>query len=163
LAAILGHGRSSRLYQHVRDKRGLVHSVDAWTYSPGAPGLFGMSATADADKFSAARDAMLEEVERMRTTPVAAEELNKAVRQFVSATWAPRKAMQGQAQAFGAIWLAANDLSFSERYLASIKRVTPADLQRVAAQYLRPENRSVYALLPTGTAPKQSLATESTH
>ena len=40
-------GRSSRLYQEVREKKGLVNSVDAWTYSPGNPGLFGMSAIVD--------------------------------------------------------------------------------------------------------------------
>src|SRR5437660_692199 len=42
LAALLGGGRSSRLYQQVREKKGLANSVDAWTYSPGNPGLFGM-------------------------------------------------------------------------------------------------------------------------
>src|ERR1039458_9896632 len=40
LAALLGNGRSSRLYREVRENKGLVHSVDAWTYSPGNPGLF---------------------------------------------------------------------------------------------------------------------------
>jgi zinc protease len=59
LAVLLGSGRSSRLYQAVRERKGLVNSVDAWTYSPGNPGLFGLSATVDADKFVAARDAML--------------------------------------------------------------------------------------------------------
>jgi zinc protease len=43
LAVLLGGGRSSRLYQQVREKLGLVHSVDAWTYSPGQPGLFGIA------------------------------------------------------------------------------------------------------------------------
>src|SRR5205807_8438506 len=68
--------------------------------------------------------------------------------------------MQGQAQDLGGNWLAANDLNFSERYLAAVKRVTPADLQRVAAQYLHPENRTLYALLPRGTTPKTSVAAE---
>jgi zinc protease len=62
--------------------------------------------------------------------------------------------MQGQAQDLGGSWLAANDLNFSERYLAAVKRVTPADLQRVAREYLTPENRTLYALLPTGATPK---------
>jgi zinc protease len=163
LAAILGHGRSSRLYQQVRETKALVHHVDAWTYNPGAPGLFGLSAMADADKFPAARDAMLEEIERIKTSPVSAAELNKAVKQFVSATLSSRKTMQGQAQDLGANWLAANDLSFSERYLAAVKKVTPAELQRVAGQYLTPENRSLYALLPNGTAPKQSQDAEVAH
>ena len=161
LAALLGGGRSSRLYQEVRENKGLVNSVDAWTYSPGNPGLFGLSATVDADKFVAARDAMLLEVEKMKATPVAADELSKAVKQFISATLSSRKTMQGQAQDLGGCWLAANDLNFSERYLAAVKRVTPADLQRVAREYLTPENRTLYSLLPTGATPKLAVQAET--
>jgi zinc protease len=165
LAVLLGHGRSSRLYQELREKQGVVHHVDAWTYSPGNPGLFGMSAVADAGNYAAARDAMLGELEKMKTTPVSADELGKAVRQFMSGTLSVRKTMQGQAQDLGSSWLAANDLNFSERYLAAVKRVTPADLQRVARDYLAPENRSMYVLLPAGSAPKANLenTTHSEH
>jgi len=69
--------------------------------------------------------------------------------------------MAGQAQDLGGSWLAANDLNFSERYLASVKRVTPADLQRVACQYLTAENRTLYALLPDGGAPKLTATVET--
>jgi len=41
--------------------------------------------------------------------------------------------MQGQAQDLGGNWIAVNDLNFSERYLDAVKRVKPADLQRVPA------------------------------
>jgi zinc protease len=161
LAVLLGSGRSSRLYQAVRERLGLVNSVDAWTYSPGNPGLFGLSATVDADKFAAARDAMLAEVETMKAVLVSPAELSKAVKQFISATLSSRKTMQGQAQDLGGSWLAANDLNFSERYLAAVKRVTPADLKRVAREYLTPENRTLYALLPTGAAPKPAIEDET--
>jgi zinc protease len=161
LAALLGNGRSSRLYQEVRENKGLVNSVDAWTYSPGNPGLFGLSATVDADKFVPARDAMLAEVEKMKATLVVADELSKAVKQFVSATLSARKTMQGQAQDLGGSWLAANDLNFSERYLAAVKRLTPSDLQRVAREYLTAENRTLYALLPTGATPKPVVQAEA--
>ena len=66
------------------------------------------------------------------------------MKQFISGTLSSRKTMQGQAQDLGGSWLAANDLNFSERYLAAVKRVTPADLQRVAREYLTPENRTLY-------------------
>ncbi|HEV2393093.1 MAG TPA: pitrilysin family protein [Verrucomicrobiae bacterium] len=161
LAVLLGNGRSSRLYQQVRERKGLAHSVDSWTYNPGEIGLFGLSATMDADKFPGAREAMLEEVERMKETPVPAEELTKAVKQFVSATLAARKTMQGQAQDLGANWLAANDLNFSERYLAAVQSATPTELQRVARKYLTAENRTVYALLPLGATPKIAAETET--
>ena len=153
LAVVLGSGRSSRLYQEIRDKKGLAHSADAWTYSPGNPGLFGISGTVDGDKFLPARDAILEEVEKLKQTPPLATEVSKAVKQFISGTLSARKTMQGQAQDLGGSWLSASDLNFSERYLAAVKRVTPADLQRVAQQYLRAERRTLYALLPAGFCP----------
>ncbi len=154
LAVILGSGRSSRLFQEVREKKAVVHSVDAWTYSPGNPGLFGVSAMADGGKFAPAREAIFAEIERMKTELVSPKELTKAVKQFLAATLSARKTMQGQAQDLGGSWLAATDLNFSQRYLAAVQRVTPAEIQRVARQYLAEENRTVYALLPEGAAPK---------
>jgi zinc protease len=160
LAVLLGGGRSSRLFQQVRERQGVVHHVDAWTYNPGSSGLLGMSAIVDADKFEAARDAMLAEIEKIKSMSVSANEVQKAVKQFVSATLSSRKTMEGQAQNLGGNWLAANDLNFSERYLAAVKNVSHADVQRVARHYLTAENRTLYALLPNGTAPKPKANVE---
>jgi zinc protease len=161
LAVLLGSGRSSRLFQQVREKAGLVHHVDAWTYSPGNPGLFGISAIVDADKFTASRDAILAELEKVKSMSVSSNEVSKAAKQFTSATLSTRKTMEGQANDLGGSWLAANNLTFSERYLAAIKRVTHGDVQRVAREYLTAENRTLYALLPNGTSPKVSAAVET--
>jgi zinc protease len=161
LATLLGGGRSSRLYQRVRERQGLVNQVDAWLYRPGNAGLFGMSAMVDADKFPAARDALLAEVERLQARRISPDELDKAVKQFVSGTLATRKTMQGQAQDLGFSWMAANDLNFSARYLEAVRRLTTQDLQRVARAYLTPENRTLYALLPTGAAPRRTGPVET--
>jgi zinc protease len=160
LATLLGTGHSSRLYQEIRERQGLAHSADAWTYNPGSPGLLGMSGVVDADKFAAARDAMLGEIERMKREPVSPAELTKAVKQFTAGTLATRKTMQGQAQDLGANWISAGDLNFSERYLAAVKRLTPEDLPRVARTYLTTENRTLYALLPTGSISKVTEVSE---
>ncbi len=161
LAVLLGSGRSSRLFQQVRERQGVAHHVDAWTYSPGLPGLFGVSMVVDGDKFETARDAILAEIEKVKSLSVAANEIQKAVKQFISATLATRKTMEGQAQNLGGNWLAANDLNFSERYLAAVKRVTHADVQRVAREYLTAENRTIYALLPEGATPKPETEIET--
>jgi len=161
LAVLLGSGRSSRLFQQVREKQGVVHHVDAWTYNPGLPGLFGISAVVDGDKFEAANKAILAELEKIKSLSVNSNELHKAIKQFISATLSARKTMEGQAQNLGGNWLAADDLNFSERYLAAVKNVTLADVQRVARQYLTPENRTLYALLPEGTAPKAKANVEA--
>jgi len=160
LSVLLGSGRSSRLFQQVREKQGVVHHVDAWTYSPGLPGLFGISAVVDGDQFEAANKAILAEIEKIKMISVSANELQKAIKQFISATLSSRKTMEGQAQNLGGNWLAANDLNFSERYLAAVKNVTLADVQRVARHYLTPENRTLYALLPEGAAPKAKANVE---
>lgn len=161
LAVLLGSGRSSRLYQQVRERKGLVASVEAWTYNPGEEGLAGVSAVLEPDKFVAASAAIAEEVQRLQTGQVDDAELTKAVKQFVSATLAARKTMQGQAQDLGGSWMAASDLNFSARYLAAVKRITAADLQRVARQYLTTENCTRYALLPKGTPAVRASITAS--
>jgi zinc protease len=153
LATLLGNGRSSRLYRQVREERGLVNSVDAWTYTPGGAGLFGMSAVTEADKFVAAKDAMLAELERMKNELISEAELTKAVKQFIVATLSPRKTMGGQAQDLGGSWHIANDLNFSQRYLEAVKRARPVDVQRVGREYLTEQNRTMYALLPAGATP----------
>lgn len=159
-AVLLGNGRSSRLYREVRENLALVHSVDAWTYSPGEEGLLGVSATMDGETYSEARDALLSEIAKLSHEPVSDAELGKAIRQFTTAFLAVRKTMQGQAQDLGGSWICCNDLGFSERYLAAIRRVTAADILRVASKYLIPENRTVYALLPEGATRTTSAAVE---
>ena len=49
LAIVLGQGKSSRLYRELRQKRGLVHRIEATSYTPAYPGLFVIDASADAD------------------------------------------------------------------------------------------------------------------
>jgi len=160
LSTLLGSGRSSRLFREVREKQAVVHSADAWTYNPGLPGLFGMSAVVDGDKFEAARDAMLAEVEKLRRKAPTRAEVTKAVKQTVSHTYASRKTMSGQAQDLGSSWLAAGDLNFAHRFLERVKRVTPSDLLRVAREYLTEDNLTLYALLPEGAAPKTETKLE---
>ncbi len=115
----------------------------------------------EADKFASAKDAMLAELEKMKNELVSNEELQKAVKQFTAATLSARKTMAGQAQDLGGSWIAASDLNFSRRYLDAVKRITPADLQRVARTYLTEPNRTMYALLPTGTKPKSELIADA--
>jgi zinc protease len=103
---------------------------------------------------------MLAEIERMKREPVSKAELTKAAKQFTAGTLATRKTMQGQAQDLGANWISAGDLNFSERYLAAVKRITPEDLQRVARTYLTTENRTLYALLPTGSIRTDNAVSE---
>lgn len=151
LAILLGSGRSSRLFQNVRERKAVVNSIDAWIYNPGNPGLIGISAMLEASKLQEARDAVAHEVACLRESSVEAGELGKAVKQCVSASLAVRKTMEGQAQELGGNWLSVGDLCFTTRFVEAIRRLTPEDLQRAAQRHLEDDNRTIYGLLPSGT------------
>src|SRR5690606_3194607 len=84
LATLLGNGHSSRLFQELRERRGLVHSIDAWTYTTGNPGLMGVSGVVDGALFEQAREAVLVELRKVKDGFVTPEELAKAVKQFTA-------------------------------------------------------------------------------
>src|SRR5215217_1624032 len=78
LSTILGDGRSSRLYRRVREETGLAFQISAFSYTPGAPGLFGVDATVDPKKRQATEELALRIIDEIKQTGVTAEELQKA-------------------------------------------------------------------------------------
>ena len=148
LATVLGSGRSSRLYQNVREKLGVVNSATAWTYTPVDSGLLGISAVINADQYAPAREAMEAELARLTTDPVPGQEMVKVAKQFIAGALGTRKTMEGQAQDLGDCWITVRDLNFSDSYLQAVQAVTPEDVTRVVTKYLTSQNRTLYALLP---------------
>jgi zinc protease len=65
-AVALGGGRSSRLYQRLREDRGLVHSIDAWCWAPAERGLFGIDAMLDPDQRGEVERAVMEIIDEIR-------------------------------------------------------------------------------------------------
>ena len=163
LSIILGGGRSSRLYRSLREEQGIVHAIDAWTYNPGNPGLFGISAVFDGGQYEKAVQGIEAELQGVREKGVTSSEVAKAVKQFTSATLAARKTMQGQAQDLGGAWMAARDLGFSNRYLSQVQSITAEKIVEVANRYMFPDNRSTFALLPKGSSPVSLQKSANVH
>ncbi len=152
LAMVLGHGDSSILWQEIREKARLVHTIDAMTWSPGTSGLFSLSYLADPDKRLAAEAAVLRAVDRVAARGVSAAALAKAVRQAVTAEINLRKTMSGQASRLGAAEVVVGDVNYNRRYFERLFALTPADLRRVARTYFVPEQLTVVSSNPTGLA-----------
>lgn len=163
LSIILGGGRSSRLYRNLREEQGVVHAIDAWTYNPGNPGLFGISAVFDGGQYEKAVQGIEAELQGVREKGVTSSEVAKAVKQFTSSTLAARKTMQGQAQDLGGAWMAARDLGFSNRYLSQVQSITAEKIVEVANRYMFPDNRSTFALLPKGSSPVSLRKSANVH
>ncbi|MBA4138121.1 MAG: insulinase family protein, partial [Opitutus sp.] len=150
---VLGHGDSSILWQAVREKSRLVHTIDAMTWSPGTSGLFYVSFLADPEKRIAAEAAVLREVTRLSEKGITAKALAKAVRQAVTSEVNMRKTMSGQAGRLGAAEVIVGDVNYTRRYFERLTALTPADLQRVLRTYLVPERLTVVSSNPLASAP----------
>ena len=163
LAGILGDGRSSRLFQSVREKQQLAHSIGAWAYTPSFTGQFGLSFDTEPDKAGAAREAALREIARIREEGVSEREIEKARRQILSAQFSTFTDMRGQASDIGSNWLLARHPDHTRDYVEAVQRVSCDAVREAAATYLRPDCITSVALLPKIAAkpPRSSAAKRS--
>ena len=150
LATISGHGQSSRLVRELRDRLRLVHSVDAWSYTPRDAGLFGISAQCDPARERETIAALWTEVRRMRETPCTTEEIDKARRMLIVDELHSLQSMHGQADSLATGEMYTGSPHFQEISMAQLEHVTPADVQTVARRYLRDANSTLAVLAPAG-------------
>ena len=158
LAIVLGQGNSSRLYRELRQRRGLVHGIEAGSYTPGYPGLFVIHASVDPDKREAAIAAIREQVRQLAEQPVTEEELRKAIKVSTTGFLDRLKTMQGQAADIAHNEFLVGDPNFSAVYLANLRKVTRDDLQRVVRKYFTDNNLTITSLNPPGTLARQQTA-----
>jgi zinc protease len=158
LAIVLGQGRSSRLYRQLLEKGGLVHSVEASSYTPHYPGLFVIEAVTDPDKRDAAIAGIRAEIASLADHPASKEEAEKAVKISVSNFLNRLKTMEGQASDLAHNQILVDDPNFSEVYLENLRKVTPSDLQRVTRRYFTDNNLTITTLDPTETGARATAA-----
>jgi zinc protease len=152
LATVLGSGDSSILWQEIREKTGLVHTIDASSWNPGTSGLFCISFTADAVRRGPATAAIEQALTRCATRGFTAAQLKKALRQLVVGEINTRKTMSGQASRLGAAEVVVGELDFSRTYFERLRTITPAELRRGLKAYLVPSRLTSISLNPAAAA-----------
>jgi len=86
LNSVLGGGMSSRLFQEIREKRGLAYSVYSFSPSYSDAGLFGIYAGCSPSKAGQVTELMLSEFRSLAEKGVTAEELRRANGQLSGAS-----------------------------------------------------------------------------
>lgn len=150
LSSILGEGQTSRLYREVKDKRGLVDSVSASSYTPKDPGLLMVGATGATRKAPEALREILVQVFGMAVSPPEGNELARAKSQTESGFVYSLESQASLAGHIGSFEVTLGDAAFEQKYLRKIREVTAEDIVRVAKTYLKPERLSVSAVVPPG-------------
>jgi predicted Zn-dependent peptidase len=134
-AEILGGGMSSRLFQEVREHRGLAYAIDAFADTHADAGLLGVYAgTSPKDAAEAARVAA-GQVEAM-VLHVQDAELKRAKAQLKAATFMARESVLARAEQTAGQLLTFNRLYTVAETAAAIDAVTAADIQRLGARML---------------------------
>ncbi len=150
LATVLGSGRSSRLYRRLREGLAVVHSIDAWCYTPSTGGLFGIDAVLDPQHRNTVEKEIIALIRDVAENSVRLDELEKGRRQFLSHQLSALTSMRGKASNLGSDWLFARSIHFTRDYLATAQRVTPEEIRRVAQTYFSEEKLTVTSVNPKG-------------
>ena len=148
LSQILGGGEPSRLVQRIKLERGLVHSISASSYTPKDPGLFIIGATLPAENIERTIEAILEEVNRLRTEGVTAEELHRVKVNIESDLIYGRQTVQGQAGKIGFYEVTAGDVQFEKEYMRRIALLQNEDIEKVFRKYFKSHPLGISILAP---------------
>jgi zinc protease len=82
-------------------------------------------------------EVMLHEVERLKTEPITNERLAENVNIFLTQYWLGQETNMGQAGTLGTFEIVGGGWENAARFVDGVRAVTPADIQRVAAAYLK--------------------------
>lgn len=136
-----GGGFTSRITKRVRSDEGLAYSAGSSVgFGVYYPGTFRASFQSKNSTCAQAAAIVLEEINRIRTTPVTGSELETAVNQAVEVF--PRFfASAGQiAGTFAQDEYTNRPADYWDQFRERIKAVSVADVQRVAQKYLHPDH-----------------------
>jgi len=160
LAFLLGSGRSSRLFQELREKRSIAHSVWAGAWGSLECGVFNTDVECDPENVEACREGMHAVVREMQAKGPRKDELAKALRATLGYQLRSLASTKGQAAILGQGWLTVGSLEYPQKYLEALSRLTPEDIRSAAQRYLLDQTCSVVSVGPH--EPAKSAAAHTT-
>ncbi|MBL1288999.1 insulinase family protein [Streptomyces sp. For3] len=136
LNTALGGGMSSRLFQEVREKRGLAYSVYSYTSGFADCGLFGVYAGCRPSQVHDVLKICRDELDRAATDGLGDEEISRAVGQLAGSTVLGLEDTGALMNRIGKSELCWGEQMSVDDMLAKIAAVTPDEVRAVAADVL---------------------------
>jgi len=148
LASVLGMTPSGRLYKALVETKKAA-SAGGYGLQLHDPGVLTFRATVrEGQSLDAAREALVSTVEDAARTPFTAEEVDRARTALLKHVELMLNDSEGAAIELSE-WAAIGDWRLLFLHRDRVEAVTPADVTRVAAQYLKSSNRTLGEFLPT--------------
>jgi predicted Zn-dependent peptidase len=157
LSNILGGGMSSRLFQNIREQRGLVYAIDSSLNLYHDAGTVVVSAATAAESAVTVVKLILKEFRNLRETLVSTDELNLAKECAKGSL-----ALSLESTSSRMMVLAQQQIDFGRFYtleemLDSVDRVRRADIRRLAREIFHASSLTLAALGNGGGSPLESL------
>ncbi len=154
ISTIMSDGRTSRLYKSLVEEKQVALAAEGENGFPGDkyPNLMLFYAqTSPRATVDQAAQALRQEIERLKTEPVSAAELERAKNQLQASLLRALDSNSGMARLLAEYQVKTGDWRNLFNQLEAIAAVTPADIQRVAQQTFTPENRTIGRILSDGS------------
>jgi predicted Zn-dependent peptidase len=146
LGSVIGGGTSSRLWQQVREERGLAYSVGAVGSHFTDAGVFQIYAGTSPEHLDEVLDLSLEEMRRVLQEAVGEEELRLVKDQAVSSILLGLESTSARAGTLARQEIVHGRRIAPDQVIARIESVTPEDLLRVASEFFRSDALALGAL-----------------
>lgn len=148
LATILGDGRSSILYQNIKEQKQLAYSISASNSTFRESGIFDISANFTPENSAKLQKAIFEEVAKIRKNGVTAEQLNIAKSIIERDTHYERESIENISSGIGYTTVLTGNPKYYDEYLNKIKNVTAKEVKAAAKKYLGENQSAVSIVLP---------------
>jgi predicted Zn-dependent peptidase len=155
---ILGGTSSSRLFQEVRDKRGLAYAVFSFTSSYAETGHVGLYVGTRAESLEETMRVVGSELDRFQEEPATAEELRRSQENVKGRLVLSLESTNAHMNRLGAATLNAIPLLSIDEMIERVNAVTLEDLQGLAHDLFAPALLSAAGIGPDETAFRASLA-----
>jgi predicted Zn-dependent peptidase len=148
LNTILGGNMSSRLFQEVREKRGLVYTIYSYLASHSDSGFAGIYMGVDPASLPEALELVRRELQRLRRVPVSNEELIDAIDYLRAGMYLADENMEARMTR-----LARNEYSFGRQYtieevVAGLQKVEPGGIQELGRRFFADRSLCLAAIGP---------------
>lgn len=132
MSYVLGNGMSSRLFQEIREKRGLVYSVYSFNNTYTKSGVFGIYAGLNAEEIKNYIPVVADEIKRICNEPITDVELNRAKVQSKAGMLMSLESSSATAEMIARRYLLHNDALPLEEIIAKIENVSKDDVMNAA-------------------------------
>lgn len=146
LVSILGDGNSSRLWQTIREKRGLAYSVGADANEFQDCGIFSIYAGCSPEKVGEVVDLSIAELKKIKLHGVTEDELNLAKEQTTASILLGLEDSASRAEVLAQQEITYGRLIPVEESLAKFSAVTTDEIQKLAQEFFRTEKIALGAL-----------------